>query len=316
MPSCRPVFYPSPGHDNICVHDHTKNARYFVVAVGRCGSGVFTEALRANEQTDGFSGYVQRSCKRWEGADGVEEIWDLLCRQHHAYGCPPQILPVGFAAPTIVVRPSAAAEASASLLPPVVIAASPFAANPSTPRQGSGSGNGADTANPSTPCQGDSAASVSIVHSSVSPSPLGSPLASPLVHRRPLAPMGSVFASTTGFPLKRTPTFSSINAHSQSPSSATSTWTNVSDLFSDGTSPSIRTSSAAAASIPSIRAMQGSPSISVRASPSTSVHASPSVACAPFPSSPLSPKTTGLLGSTGPRTTMLTRTTSSASSGL
>ncbi|KAJ7232596.1 hypothetical protein B0H12DRAFT_1239582 [Mycena haematopus] len=113
--------------------------------MGRCGSGVFTEPWRANEQTNGFSGFVQRSCKRWEGPDGVDDVWAQLCRQHHGSGCPPQTLPDGFITPTHIVRPTSAtvqtaiappgpsvAASAASLLPPARLP-KPFGASSREP---------------------------------------------------------------------------------------------------------------------------------------------------------------------------------------
>ncbi|KAJ6487581.1 hypothetical protein C8R45DRAFT_1097480 [Mycena sanguinolenta] len=303
---CSPVFYPSPGHKDVRVHDHTPNARYFVVAVGRCGSGVFTKPSRANWETDGFSGCVQRSCKTWLGYDGVEDIWQLLCDRYHVGGCPPRTLPAWVTAPTPVVHRvlassspatahgpaalSSPATSPAPLLPPAVIVGSPL-----------------------TPCQGGSPASNArspvYVRSSVSPSPLAS-------RRTPLAGVLSPppYASSSFPSLRtpspslvtlhapvlrlRTPTLSSIDAEISSLSSSSSTWTNLSDLFApDGASlpsPSVR----AAPSASSIRAMRASPAspaavslaraspaaVSLaRASPTTvtSARASPSVTSVP-----------------------------------
>ncbi|KAJ7202950.1 hypothetical protein B0H12DRAFT_1243928 [Mycena haematopus] len=260
MPPCTPLFYPSPGHEDRRVHDHTKNARYFVVAVGRCGSGVFTEPLRANEQTNGFSGFVQRSCKRWEGPDGVEETWAQLCRQHHVHGCPPQTLPAGFTGPTAIVRPGPAPAASASAAS-TAPASGAFTAPAPVVRAGLARGTSSllppaaiFSSSPLTPIQGD-------------PAPAG-----PVTTRKAPPPYASVPASgsTSGFPLLRTPTLASIDAGLTSPSSTSTLWT-ISDLFSPGGFSSLSrrplASSASASGavtprVPSVRAMRPAPSIS------------------------------------------------------
>ncbi|KAJ7715060.1 hypothetical protein B0H16DRAFT_1742277 [Mycena metata] len=84
---CQPRYFPQPGHKNTVIHDGCKDGRYFVVGAGHCGNGVFTDANIANTQTDGFSGYVKRSAKRWTGVGGVKDIWASFCDQLHQDGC-------------------------------------------------------------------------------------------------------------------------------------------------------------------------------------------------------------------------------------
>ncbi|KAJ7604791.1 hypothetical protein DFH06DRAFT_1150850 [Mycena polygramma] len=147
---CPPLYYLSPGGENTFVVDHDPNGRFYLVGQGRA-VGIFNDPNRANEQTDGFSGYVKKSAKRWAGHGGARELWDLICDEYHHDGCPPQTLPAGFTAPTPVNRPWGPPE---PLAPP-----SPPAFTPTSPR---------------TPRRSNE----DEVRSSVSPSPMRAPAAS------------------------------------------------------------------------------------------------------------------------------------------
>ncbi|KAJ6450445.1 hypothetical protein C8R47DRAFT_1230260 [Mycena vitilis] len=102
---CPALYYPSPGGENTFVVDHDPDGRFYVVGKGRA-VGIYNNANRANEQTDGYSGYVKKSAKRWGGLNGARKMWDDICDEYHRDGCPPQILPAGFLAPTPVDRAS------------------------------------------------------------------------------------------------------------------------------------------------------------------------------------------------------------------
>ncbi|KAJ7025878.1 hypothetical protein C8F04DRAFT_1268722 [Mycena alexandri] len=168
---CQPRYFPQPGHEDTVAHDGRKEGRYFVVGVGHCGSGVFTDAKAADRQTDGFSGYVKRAAKRWTGTAGVEELWASFCDQYHQDGCHSyRGLPDGWAAPTPVVRGCAPVLAPAPAPAPPPAGSPPTSARtphpspaPQTPRPAARTGSG------------DSWASPLAVRSSVSPSPLRPP---------------------------------------------------------------------------------------------------------------------------------------------
>ncbi|KAK7016261.1 hypothetical protein R3P38DRAFT_2785927 [Favolaschia claudopus] len=106
---CLPTFVPERGHENIDIINSDPARRFFVVGQGHSGAAVYTSAYvlftsptflvkktyrgfsrRAKDQTDGFSGQVQKSCKRWEGPGGVEEAWRFFHDEHHIGGCPPR----------------------------------------------------------------------------------------------------------------------------------------------------------------------------------------------------------------------------------
>ncbi|KAJ7021061.1 hypothetical protein C8F04DRAFT_1274216 [Mycena alexandri] len=193
---CQPRFFPQPGHEDTFVHDGRKDGRYFVVGAGHCGNGVFTDPKVADKETDGFSGYEKRSAKRWTGVGGVEEIWASFCDRLHSGGCHHgERLPVGWAAPTPVIRNCPAPTPAAAGPAPAPAAAAPAPLNggerlvalplvlpaptlstsmsaPGTPKRTGGSGN--------------TWASPLVVRSSVSPSPLRPP---PQYH--PMAPNAS-----------------------------------------------------------------------------------------------------------------------------
>ncbi|KAJ7028787.1 hypothetical protein C8F04DRAFT_1265539 [Mycena alexandri] len=102
---CKPRYFPETGHEDTVVHDGLKDGRYFVVGVGHCGNGVFTDPKVADKQTDGFSGYKKRAAKHWAGVGGVEEIWSLFCNRFHWDGCHnDDRLPDGWNTPIPVVR--------------------------------------------------------------------------------------------------------------------------------------------------------------------------------------------------------------------
>ncbi|KAJ6517936.1 hypothetical protein C8R47DRAFT_1062516 [Mycena vitilis] len=120
---CPPLYYPSPGGENTFVVDHDPEGRYYLVGLGRA-AGIFNNWNRANEQTDGFSGYILVTAKRWAGHDGARELWDQICDEYHRDGCPPQTLPGGFTAPTPVHRPWGPPEPLAPPSPPAFAPAS------------------------------------------------------------------------------------------------------------------------------------------------------------------------------------------------
>ncbi|KAJ6514839.1 hypothetical protein C8R47DRAFT_1206199 [Mycena vitilis] len=153
---CPPLYYPSPGQENTFVVDHDPDGRYYLVGKGRA-VGIFTDANRANEQTDGFSGYVKKKAKRWAGYGGARELWDVICDEYHRNGCPPPVLPQGFAAPTPVNRDP----------PPTPPANPPPPPNPPSPSTFS-------PPPPRTPRRSNE----DEVRSSVSPSPMRTPRAS------------------------------------------------------------------------------------------------------------------------------------------
>ncbi|KAK7018527.1 hypothetical protein R3P38DRAFT_3200905 [Favolaschia claudopus] len=101
---CRPTFVPERGHENVDNINDDPAGRFFVVGLGHSGAGVYTSALRAKEQTDGFSGQVQKSCKRWDGPGGVEETWVSFHNDHHVGGCPPRKLIEGLIDRPVVRR--------------------------------------------------------------------------------------------------------------------------------------------------------------------------------------------------------------------
>ncbi|KAJ7635982.1 hypothetical protein DFH06DRAFT_1336133 [Mycena polygramma] len=102
---CPPLYYPSPGGKNTFVVDHDPNGRFYLVGKGHA-TGIFNDPNRANEQTDGFSGFVKLKAKRWAGIGGARQLWDSICDEYHRDGCPPFTLPNGFTAPTPVILPS------------------------------------------------------------------------------------------------------------------------------------------------------------------------------------------------------------------
>ncbi|KAK6996405.1 hypothetical protein R3P38DRAFT_3222007 [Favolaschia claudopus] len=81
-----------------------------------------TSAEKANAQTDGFSGQVQRSFKRW---DEAVRFWQHFCREHHRGLCPPVRPPTGFVAPTPMDQPPPAPPSPAPLSPAPHADASP-----------------------------------------------------------------------------------------------------------------------------------------------------------------------------------------------
>ncbi|KAJ6488284.1 hypothetical protein C8R47DRAFT_1072002 [Mycena vitilis] len=121
---CPPLYYPSPGGENTFVVDNDPDGKFYLVGKGRA-VGIFNNPNRANEQTDGYSGYVKKSAKRWAGHGGARELWDLICDEYHRDGCPPQTLPAGFTAPTPVNRPNLDSPSSPAATP----------ALPTTPRR-------------------------------------------------------------------------------------------------------------------------------------------------------------------------------------
>ncbi|KAJ7782957.1 hypothetical protein B0H16DRAFT_1447194 [Mycena metata] len=213
---CQPRYFPQPGHEDTKAHDGRKEGRYFVVGAGHCGNGVFTDAIVANTQTDGFSGYVKRSAKRWTGLGGVEEIWASFCDDLHQDGCHTGRLPAGWDAPVPVVRGCPPAAAAA---PPAPAAAPPAASTsaPRTPRSATAGGSGNSWASPL------------IVRSSVSPSPLRPP---PQYHpiapnvsgsphpRTALNPNGSVASTSAGSSLLSATSSLTSSSSSSSSSSA------------------------------------------------------------------------------------------------
>ncbi|KAJ6467021.1 hypothetical protein C8R45DRAFT_1106436 [Mycena sanguinolenta] len=229
MARCTPLFYPFPGDEDTYAHDHSKHGRYFVVGEGCCGTGVFTDPMRANEQTDGYSGFVKRSCKKWDGPEGVVDTVANLCRQHHTDGCPPISLPAGFTATTPVMRRPASP-------PPLATVASLTAAAASlTARAADGA-----------PAPVAAAGSTLFAPAIIITGPLTppSPRALWLPPPSPLSP--DLHIHQYGRPCERTPTLSSINNGVSTPSSTTSSvLTDISDLFSPNehyrTSPSVCT---------------------------------------------------------------------------
>ncbi|KAJ7852860.1 hypothetical protein B0H13DRAFT_2359284 [Mycena leptocephala] len=201
---CKPRYFPSLGDEDTFDVDGDVDGRFFVVSEGR-GTGIFTDVEDANAQTDGFSGWVKRSAKKWTGAIG---IWEDHCDKHHTCGCPPVRMPVGFTHETPVNRvshcpasssSSSATSASVSSLASASVSSltstsSTLTSLPPYPSSGAPPPAPASTAaprstpqSPSTPSRGgdswqtggpwDGWNSPNVVRSSVSPSPLGSPYA-------------------------------------------------------------------------------------------------------------------------------------------
>ncbi|KAJ6450460.1 hypothetical protein C8R47DRAFT_1216607 [Mycena vitilis] len=166
---CPPLYYPSPGCENTFVVDHDPNGRYYLVGKGYA-TGIFNDPNRANEQTDGFSGFVKLKAKRWAGAGGARQLWDYICDEYHRDGCPPFTLPNGFTAPTPVNRDPPLTPIPAPAPAPPCAPATPAALNgfssPRTPR----------------------AFNAQELPSSVSPSPLRAPPAATLAPSTPSGP--------------------------------------------------------------------------------------------------------------------------------
>ncbi|KAJ7185968.1 hypothetical protein C8R46DRAFT_1208057 [Mycena filopes] len=116
---CQPRYFPRAGDEDTFVHDARKLGRYYLVGAGHCGTGVFSNSKDADEQIDGFSGYVRLSAKRWTGASGVVELWASLCDQLHSDGCHNNSrLPIGWTAPTPVARGCPAPPPTPAFVPP------------------------------------------------------------------------------------------------------------------------------------------------------------------------------------------------------
>ncbi|KAJ7608901.1 hypothetical protein DFH06DRAFT_1148653 [Mycena polygramma] len=174
---CPPLYYPSPGYENTFLVDHDPNGRFYLVGKGRA-TGIFNDPNRANEQTDGFSGYVKIKAKRWAGHGGARELWDALCDEYHRDGCPPFTLPEGFTAPTPVNRDPPPPPAPRDPAPPPAAPSAP--ATPAPPAVFSPS-------SPRTP-RAFGAFDAEEVRSSVSPSPLRAPLPATMAPSTPSGP--------------------------------------------------------------------------------------------------------------------------------
>ncbi|KAJ7043426.1 hypothetical protein C8F04DRAFT_1250862 [Mycena alexandri] len=207
---CKPRYFPQPGHEDTVDHDGRKDGRYFVVGVGRCGGGVFTDPKVADQQTDGFSGYVKRAVKRWAGVGGVEDLWASICDQYHQDGCHHNDrLPDGWEAPTPVVRGCAPAPPAAAPAPPAPpVAAPPAAAPHAAPPAPAPPAAAPKTPRPTTKTggSGNTLASPFFVSSSQSPSPLRPPQYNSIAAnisgsprpRAPLNPNGGAQSTSAG----------------------------------------------------------------------------------------------------------------------